>query len=65
MDERQHLLQEIHQYEHDIKVQSERIKELESAMQKFVEDFEEAQGKMKVHFAYNAVDKIKQLLEKG
>ena len=32
MDERQHLLMEIEQYEHDTKVQSERIKELEGEL---------------------------------
>lgn len=33
MNERDHLYQEIEQYEHDNKVQSERIKSLESSLQ--------------------------------
>jgi hypothetical protein len=38
MDEKQHLLQELQDYEYENKIQSKRIKQLESALKECVDD---------------------------
>lgn len=64
INERDYLCQEIEQYEHETKVQAKRIKELEEAMQRFVDRTNKAEGsyQVPVYVEYH-YDKFKQLLK--
>lgn len=59
IDEKQHLLQELHQYEHENKALEAENKELKEAMQRFVDKVESGRARSKETYS-----EFKQLLER-